>query len=295
MNAPQLDASLLVAGSGEFQPDVLSALAGDAAALYGLPAADYHAAEALSSSGARKLRQSPAHYKLMRDTPSAPTPQMMFGTCVHDGVLEPDAFGSRVCAAPDVDKRTKEGKATWQEFSAANVGKIILSSDDFDRARRCIDAVLAHPAATQLLNGGAREVTLFWRDGKYKVPCKARLDIWNHGGITDLKTTTDASPEAFARTIAAYDYHAQLAHYASGCEHVFDASPEFCCFIAVENEPPHAVACYELDPAAILAGAHLMDRALAAYSEALKTGEWRGYPTTIERIVLPRWAMRFDV
>lgn len=293
MNAPEYQVGELIAGDAELDPTILSALAGDGAALYGLPAADYHKAEALSSSGARKLRQSPMHYKLMRDEPSEPTEQMQFGTCVHDGVLEPDAFESRVCGAPKVDKRTKEGKATWEKFVADNAGKIVLPMGDFDRARRCIDAVLAHPAASQLLAGAVREVSLFWRDGKYKVPCKARIDIWNHGGLTDLKTTTDASAEAFARSIANYDYHAQLAHYASGCEHVLDRSPEFCCFIAVESEKPHAVAVYELPGNAMLAGMHLMNIAAQRYADALAAGKWSGYPETIQTIALPRWALSF--
>lgn len=258
-----------------------------------LPAEAYHACEALSASGAKKLLQSPAHYKLWRDEPSAPTPQMQFGTAVHAGVLEPDTFAAAVVAAPEINKRTKAGAEEWAAFVAANAGRIALSAEDYARCLRCVAAVRAHPAATALLTGAEVELSLFWRDAKLGVPCKARYDARNHGGIVDLKTTQDASPEGFARQIASLRYHLQAAHYFSGAEHVCNETPRFFAFIAVESEPPHAVACYALPGAAILAGAHLAGIAAERYARALAAGAWPGYAETIETIHLPRWAMSF--
>lgn len=258
------------------------------------PAEDYHAIEAMSTGGAKKILRSPAHFRLARDTPNEPTDAMEFGTAVHCGVLEPDDFDARICIAPEVNKRTNAGKAEWSYFQQCNEGKIILSADDMARARKCIDAVRMHPAAQRLLEGGQNEVSLFWHDGRYKVPCKCRFDILNYGGGVDLKTTQDASPEGFGRSIAQYLYHAQGAHYNSGAEHILNASLEFFAFIAVESEPPHCVACYTLPTNAMLAGSRLIAEALARYAAALDAGKWPGYPETIQPIQLPRWATRFD-
>jgi hypothetical protein len=260
---------------------------------YGLAATQYHEAEALSASGGRKLRQSPLHYRLMRDTANVPTPAMEFGMVVHACVLEPDAPAC-YAVAPKVDKRTTAGKADWAAFAQANAGRIILSQADADRAQACIAAVRAHPGAARLLDGAKTEVSLFWTDAKYQVPCKCRWDGLNRGGGFDLKTTQDASPDAFARTIASYEYHAQAAHYISGTEHVMNESPRFFVFIAVESEPPHGVACYLLPSNAILAGQHLVAIALERYAEALASGKWKGYSELIESIELPRWALRFS-
>lgn len=259
-----------------------------------MPAADYHAIEALSASGGKKLRQSALHYKLMRDTPSVPTATMDFGTVVHAGVLEPHLLDNVCAVAPMVDKRTTIGKSEWAAFTQANQGRIILSPGDYKRALACIAAVRAHPAAAKLLDGARTEVSLFWTDAKYQVPCKCRWDGINRGGGFDLKTTQDASPEGFSRTIASYEYHAAAAHYISGAEHALNESPRFFAFIAVESEPPHAVACYALPSNAILAGQRLVAIALERYAEALTSGKWRGYPGTIDSIQLPRWALRFD-
>jgi hypothetical protein len=279
MNAPELVSAIRAA----FEPGVF----------YGMPAEQYHKSEALSASGGRKLRQSPLHYKLMRDTPNEPTAAMEFGTVVHAGVLEPDAPAC-YAVAPKIDTRTTAGKADWGAFAQANAGRIILSQADADRALACIAAVRAHPGASRLLAGAKTEVSLFWEDAKYKVPCKCRWDGLNRGGGFDLKTTQDASPDAFARTIASYEYHAAAAHYISGAEHVLNESPRFFAFIAVESEPPHAVACYALPSNAILAGQHLVAIALERYAEALVSGKWRGYSDLIDTIELPRWALRFS-
>jgi len=259
----------------------------------GMPSATYHAIEALSSSGSKKMIRSPMHYKLMRDAPAEPTPAMQFGTACHDGILEPNSFASRVVRAPVVNKRTNAGKDELAEFERANAGRIALSPGDFDRCRRCVDAVLAHPAARALLEGAIIEQSLFWFDAKYGIPCKSRIDIRNHGGIADLKTTQDASPEAFARSAANLLYHVQAAFNNSGHEHLLDSSMAFFAFIAVESEPPHAVACYSLPGNAVLAGARLCNIAAERYAEALKTGKFNGYPETIEGLKFPRYALTF--
>lgn len=260
-----------------------------------MPASVYHGIEAMSASGAKKMLRSPQHYKLMRTQASTPTAAMEFGTVVHAGVLEPETLNDCVAVMPPgINKRTKEGKAVLERFVADNPGKILLDGDDWFRAEACIKAVREHPAAAKLLDGGERELSLFWNDRKHGVPCKSRLDAFNHGGVIDLKTTQDASPEQFARQIASYLYHMQGAFYCSAAEHVMGEAPAFFAFIAVESEPPHAVACYVLPSNAIMAGAHLCSIALTRYAHALATGEWPGYSETIDVITLPAWATKFN-
>lgn len=257
-----------------------------------LPAEVYHAHEALSNGGAKKILRSPQHYRLMRTTANEQTAAMQLGTCCHTGILEPDRFASTVVQAPELNRRTNVGKADYEAFCAAHAGKIILSADDMKRAQACISAVRAHPAAMKLLTRAEVELSLFWRDGRYDVPCKARWDARNHGGVIDVKTCADASPEGFSRAIGSFLYNLQAAFYFSGGEHVLGETPTFFCFIAVETEPPFSVACYELDTPSILAGMNLADEALRRYAEALQTGQWRGYPETIQRINAPRWMLR---
>lgn len=259
-----------------------------------MPAAEYHSCEAMSSSGAKKINRSPAHYLLMRQQVSTPTDAMIFGTACHEGVLEPLTFNERVIVKPKYDMRKTTDKAAAVEFAEAHAGKILLTQADMDRCRWAIDAVYLHPAAVSLLDGSRREVSAFWIDQQYGCPAKARFDALNHGGIIDLKTCQDASPEAFARQAASLQYHVQAAAYNSGHEHTLNASMEFFAFIVVESEPPHAVAAYELPGNAVQAGARLWNEALTRYAHALKHGIWAGYPDFIQRLDFPRWALTFN-
>lgn len=274
-----------------------------------MPAALYHESEAMSAGGVKFMLRSPQHFRFMRTTPSVPTPVQEFGTAVHAGVLEPDRFGELVACAPkDAPNRpttrqlyakkpsaeTIEAIAFWQKFNTENAGRLILSADDFARCLACVAAVRAHPAARFLLDGGDRELSLFWRDSQYDVPAKCRFDAYNRGGGIDLKTAADASRDAFARSAANFYYHVSAAHYISGAEHVLNETPRFYVFVVVESEPPHGVACYALESNAILAGARLCNIALARYRDAIAADEWQGYPETVETLALPKWVTQFD-
>lgn len=259
-----------------------------------MPAEVYHRIEALSSGGGKKLRRSPMHYKDARDTPDKRTPAKDFGTAVHSGVLELPSFADVVVDHPEINKRTKLGKAEYAAFVEEHDGKIVLSPKDYKRVLACMAAVRKHPGAMKLLAHAITELSLFWVDAEYGNPCKARFDIINLGGAGDLKTTTDASEVEFAKDIANWEYNSQAAHYISGAEHALDETPRFYAFIVVESEPPHAVATYYLGAPSILAGQHLMSIAHERYKLIRETGQFPGYSDMIECINVPRWALRFS-
>jgi hypothetical protein len=102
----------------------------------------------------------------------------------------------------------------------------------------------------------------------------------------DLKTTTDASPAAFARSVATFRYHVQASHYLSGLH-----GAERFVFIAVEKTAPYAVAVYELDAAAMAAGDELRQRDMRMIADCRATGEWPGYSDDCQTLSLPKWAL----
>ncbi len=259
-----------------------------------LPAADYHACEALSASSIPKLLRSAAHYRVWRTLPRTPTAAMHFGSALHGLVLEPNRTPP-VAIAPDCERRSNADKATWAVFEATLDGRIPLKQEEFDRAQRVRDAVWANAGARLLLDGITAESSLFWRDDEHDIPCKARVDALRTDlGVVDLKSTTDATPDAFARSVTHYSYHSQAAHYWRAVEHVLHASPPFFAWIAVETEPPFGTRCYVIESNALRLGMDLADRAAAMYAQALREGQWHGYTETIEPLRLPKWAMRLD-
>ena len=254
----------------------------------------YHAIEAISASGAKKILQSPAHYRLARDTKVEPTGAMRFGTAVHTLVLEPQR-ASEIVEIPDFNRRTNAGREALAEWSAANADRQAFVHEEYERLIATAEAVRQHPAASELFTDGKQEVSLLWTDSAYRVSCKSRFDwLRDDGVIIDLKTCQDASPDAVSRTIANYLYNVQAAFYWCAHEALLDRSPEFFAFVFVETSPPHAVACYALQAEALRAGMRQVEVALRRYKECIDAGVWPGYSDQIQPISVPRWALMFQ-
>ena len=249
--------------------------------------AEYHAADGISKSDLDLIHKSPAHYKAARHED---TPALRFGTAFHCAVLENDRFNETYTIV-EGDRRTKVVKDSIKDAEAA--GKIILTADDFNALMGMSQAVFKNPICAALLRGSLKEHSVFGELDGVRVKC--RPDGWNaeKGVLFDLKSTEDASPEGFARTVAKYRYHVQDAFYrhvvasATNC----DADDLSFIFVAVEKKPPFAVALYQLDELAALQGWVDAREDLRTYRYAETTGKWNGYSPRIETLSLPRWAV----
>lgn len=249
--------------------------------------AEYHAHEAVSKSDLDLIHKSPAHYKAARHED---TPALRFGTAFHCAVLENDRFNETYTVI-EGDRRTKAVKDSIKDAEAA--GKIILTADDFNAIMSMAQAVFKNPICAALLRGSLKENSVFSELDGVRVKC--RPDGWSieKGVLFDLKSTEDASPEGFARTVAKYRYHVQDAFYRHVVASAIggDADDLSFIFIAVEKKPPFAVALYQLDELATLQGWVDAREDLRRYKAAKESGKWCGYSPRIETLSLPRWAV----
>lgn len=246
----------------------------------------YHADRtAVSKSWLDYIHRSPAHLKAYLDGLIQPTPRMAFGTLVHSWVLEPDSIASRYMKIPKLDRRYKDQKAKAEELEAEarERGVTMVDEETWELASAIRDAVYRHKAAAVILGKGEPEQSVLWTNPETGELCKARAD-WLRDFIVDVKTTEDASPDAFAKSIANYRYHVQDAHYREGFER------DRFVWIAVEIKPPYAVAVYMDNEDMLALGKAHRDRDLATYVECKEKNEWPGYPEVIQEIHLPRWA-----
>ena len=94
---------------------------------------DYRAYPALSTSDITQALDNPYKFRIRFKTEETPT--MKLGSLVHTLVLESQKFSKTYAIAPIADKRTKEGKAIWTEFSEANEDKIIIDSTMYETAK----------------------------------------------------------------------------------------------------------------------------------------------------------------
>lgn len=260
----------------------------------GLPADVYHKIDRASAHRLAKLNRSPAHMRWEIDNPCDQTPAMALGEAVHCCILEPERFGSTYAVAPECDRRTKEGKATWQAFVDANAGSKVIKADDNDLCRNMACAVWDHPAAMALLDGGAHrgiELSGLWTCKATGVACKLRADLVRAdlGVVVDVKTTDDASRDAFERSIFNFNYWLQSAHYIRGLNACGVGIDGFV-IIAVEKDPPHAVAVYRIDDEIIAAADERVIRLLEIYGKCQRTGKYPAYSDEVENVRMPAWA-----
>lgn len=267
--------------------------------IYGLhPAAllsnaEYHSLDAVGKSDLDLIAKSPAHWKYaVREETAA----MKLGSAVHCAVLEPARFATEYTAAPECDKRTKAGKEAFQEFATAQAGKTVLSAEDAHLCKRMQESVLSHPRASDYLKRGQAEVSGLWKDDEFNVRCRMRVDwLTDESVLIDLKTTQDASPDAFAKSCATFRYHVQAAWYLDGYCQASNDLPMGFIFIAVEKTAPYAVALYELDARAIDYGRQLARRDLARYANAREFDVWPAYSDAVQSLSLPAWATYHEI
>jgi hypothetical protein len=238
------------------------------------------------------VHRSPAHLKAWLDGgEEEPTPALAFGVALHTALLEPDRFAHEYVVAPDFgDRRYKAAKERYEGWKAENVGKTVLEVRDGDAIRGITMSVLRHPLLGRIVERGRSEMTVRW-DEECGLPAAARLDKYlEELAVTlDLKSTEDASPGAFSRSVANYRYHVQEAHYRAGLDAI-GATCEHFIFGACEKRPPYAVALYELSPEALAVGERVRRRDIQRLEECAVKNEWPGYPEAIVELDLPRWA-----
>jgi len=259
--------------------------------------ADYHRHHAVSKSHLDLVARSPLHYWARYLDPNRiepePTPAMLMGTALHTHVLELDQWDQRYVMAPEgIDRRTKQGKAEWEAFTVASTGRTVLSKADADTVMRMARSVYAHSAAAMLLAmAGKAETTWMWTDETTGLECKCRPD-WltdDHRLIVDLKTTEDASPRGFQKSVATWRYFVQSSWYLDGVQAASGTRPDQFIFIVVEKKPPYAVAVYAADADMIAAGAKQARLDLDTLAVCKAADAWPGYSDQIETISLPPW------
>lgn len=258
---------------------------------------DYHLNPAISKSSLDQINRSVAHLIASRAS-GFDTKSLRLGRALHQLVLEgEDVFRASFAwpdNAGDDDWRSKAGRAfvTLNESQ----GKTVLHRDEARRLTAMLKSIRAHEVAYSWLKArGMREHSFFWTDAESGVPCRCRPDllIKTPDGyvIVDLKTTTDARPDQFARSAAKYRYHVQAAFYKDGVETVIpDAEVRAFIFVAVESEAPHGVCVYTIHPDDVAHGRSDYQSDLNKWVRYNETkNPWEGYPAEIAGLPLPQW------
>ncbi|MCC7375378.1 MAG: PD-(D/E)XK nuclease-like domain-containing protein [Verrucomicrobiales bacterium] len=247
--------------------------------------AEYRAIDAVSNSALKHIDRSPRHMLNAQQYPMETTDAMRFGTLV-DHLL----FGTecQYVVSPYDDFRTKEAKEWKLEHTHAGVA--IFKPDKMKEAENLAYALKHHPDVAEILKTGRSQVAVVREIEGVKV--KGLFDWMPDDtlAIADLKTTEDASEDAFQRHALNMGYHAQQALYHDLWAAETDEDAHML-WIVGETGLPHEVAVYRCMDDMLELGRQLYRRRLARFREALESGIWQGYPQGIQPMHLPAWAV----
>lgn len=261
----------------------------------GIPEDEYHAdpvpGGSLSVSGAKLLLppNCPAIYDWTRTHPPR-TRSMDLGTTVHGLVL---GTGPDIAVLDYPDRRTKKYKE--EEAAAIAAGKVPMLRKDYAEAETIATAVTEHDTAGALLDGIDAEVSMFWTCPDTGIWLRGRMDghaqFVGQPVITDLKTTADASPEGFRRSVAKYGYYMQGPWYREGLAACLGCEPcdvDFV-FIVIPTVPPYLPMLYRLTGADDERGQLQGRKAREIYRDCTETGTWPSWSDQIEDLAMPAY------
>lgn len=254
---------------------------------------DYHALPALGSSTIKQMAVSPAYYQEQLKKEFTGT-ALDVGSMFHQLVLEPERELEFI-AAPDVDRRTKEGKAIYAEFQDNCQGKTVLPKKDFDNTVAMAEAFKTTDAYLRMFKGDFEtEVSIVGEDKKCRFDL-LKMKSGKKGVAYDLKTTDEIprTDSAWQRFFIKWGYHIQSAWY----QHVAraEAGIEILAFhfAVVSKRFPFEHAVVTLDQEFVEIG---MQRALSAYDLFKKCEKENLWPGVFEMsnvgskvIEAPRW------
>jgi len=260
---------------------------------------EYLAWNAVSNSRLNLLQKSPRHFQ--KGFSKEPTPAMQLGQLYHCGVLEPLAFANRYAILPDFHKyaenctadgtqssstQTKFVKERTREFTAMMEGREVVSREWYEQTMALVVELNANEEARRLLNDqGDSELSIIWEENG--IVCKARIDkvAVTHGAIVDLKST--AAIDKFAKSIASYGYHRQMAHYQRGWKELTgDTLTPW--LVAVESSEPFAVQAAPVSEEALEVGHGERRRLLEQLKQCRAENVWPPMPNP-PQWNLPAW------
>lgn len=244
--------------------------------------AEYHSLgkEVISASGLKMIaKKSVAHY--LSSAGIKETDSMRLGTAVHAKILEPENYDNDIAVLPEMNLRTKDGRAERDAFEANNKGKTIIRTDDLDTIQGIYLNYRNHPLAPRLLNNAKIEYSHYGEIQGIPIRCRPDAYVEETGVIIDVKTCQDNSPKAFRSDVFKYGYHIQAAFYCESLKKILDRnfSPLNFRFIAVETNYPFSCEVYALSEEMIEWGYKAMEKAWDEWKLYKETGVILGYQT----------------
>lgn len=236
----------------------------------------YHASPAVSASKLKCFERSPKyffHKHIAKELKGPPTPAQNLGSAIHCAVLEPSMFGSLYAELPRVDRRTKAGKAEYEEWLNHHGDKTGLKAEEYETVQRVRDAL--NPIMEPLLVDAEVEASVRVDTEYGWLQCRPDC-VTAKGEIIDIKTIRDIA--SLRNQFWSLNYHLQDALYRIVLDYASDDDyqPGPIRFVFVETAPPYETAQVVVDPETAILSKHYTFSLLQKLWECRRKDEWPG-------------------
>ena len=199
------------------------------------------------------------------------SPALLEGRVQHTVFLEFHNFDKEFVIQPAIDRRTKVGKAEYEDFLATVGNRTPITQDLYNTCMERRETV------KHLIPDGKNDRTELTVCYIYHgQPFKSRLDWYDGKRVWDLKTCRDASPRGFKQAINNFNYHMQAALYVDACRIVGLPADGFS-FLAQEKAQPYPYVVYEMSDEAMLYARSKNEQALATILSSKESDDYRPY------------------
>lgn len=232
--------------------------------------------------------KSMKHLKSAWDYPDqSDTEDKQTGRAIHCFIYEPRDFEKRYTVYDDV---RNPRHAKYQAFIAANPGKEVLSTKQWDAVIEAGKAFVTDKVVMQRFQSGQAEVTLYGEIAG--VQFKGRVDwIETEPIIDDLKTAQNILARAFGRDFYDYGYDLKLAIYRELYRQNSFMAPQVN-VICLEKKRPYDAAVVPVPESVLDRGFNKALNIIERMKECIETGEWPGVANGTEYYLdTPVWEM----
>ncbi len=245
----------------------------------------------ISKSGLDLINQCPKKYwhkylsgdfkELKRSIP------LIEGAALHDYLFRPDVFIQNFVIMPNF--KGKGSRTARYEWIENNSSKEYITSTQYDMILGMAKSIREHSKLNQLLKSGSAEETWTWTDEETGAQCKLRSDYRSDMGfLLDLKSTFEAGPMLFPKSVWNFRYHVQEPFYTDGVR-ANGFYPKGFVFVAIEKTPPYLIKLHVLSDEYVQRGRDEYKRNLATYVQCIESGEWPDYGMDTNEIELPNF------
>ena len=242
-----------------------------------IPFPQYLQQKLISSHGLIELfEKSPAHYfyQTYLQKEFKETPAFRRGRLAHKAVLEPKEFNKWCKVMPACDRRTKEGKATYEAFmQKVEPSHIVVEEEEADMLTEMINGLMRHERAWNIMTAGINERTLYFEHEDLLWKMRPDKLIPEKDIIVDYKTAACVKFAKFRSSIERYHYDMQAYVYTLGYEKVFKRKPRAFLWVAQEPEETCAVQVFNANIAVLQNGEEKVNYAVKKLKQCLAKHE----------------------